>query len=199
MLKNTEKYRSKKIVINTEIILIVIFLTYNFLLLFTSNVGFLSYFWSDLLYGFAEFFYNLTSSFTVLFLVIIIFIYFSYKILKSRLNKFQKSIALILILFSFLLTYQKGKDIVKLKSVGYEIMNKIEEYYIKNDSLPSDLMDLYKKNYLKDSLAYILKNFSYQPFQSLTIRDYRLFINSPNISPTMYLYNERKKIFVDFD
>jgi len=199
MLKNTEKYRSKKIVINTEIILIVIFLTYNFLLLFTSNVGFLSYFWSDLLYGFAEFFYNLTSSFTVLFLVIIIFIYFSYKILKSRLNKFQKSIALILILFSFLLTYQKGKDIVKLKSVGYEIMNKIEDYYKQNERLPSDLINLYPKNYSNDSLEYITNNFSYQPYQSLTVRDYRLFIDSPIIYPTTYLYNERKKMFVNFD
>jgi len=141
----------------------------------------------------------LTSSFIVLVLIFLIFIYFSYKILKSRTYKFQKSIALILILFAFLLTYQKGKDIDELKFMGYDIMNKIEEYYKQNDNLPSDLMDLYPKNYSKDSLAYIIKNFSYQPFQSLTVRDYRLFIDSPTISPTIYLYDERKKIFVNLD
>jgi len=199
LIKNTEEYRRKRIVINTETILIVLSLIYNLLFLLTNIIGFIAYFWSDLLYDFAEFFYNLTSSLIVLVLIILIFFNFSYKILKSRINKFQKSIALILILFSFLLTYQKGKDIDELKSMGYGIIINIEEYYKNNGSLPIDLMDLYPKNYSKDSFAYIIKNFSYQPYQSLTVRDYRLFINSPIISPTKYIYNERKKIFVNFD
>lgn len=199
MIKNTEKYRRKRIVINTEIILIVLSFLFNLLFLLTNKVGFIAYFWSDLLFNFTELFYNLTSSFIVLVLISLIFFYFSYYILKSRTNKFQKSIAIILILISFLLTYQKGKNIVELKSIGYDMINKIEEYYKQNDSLPNDLMDLYPKNFSKDSLAYIIKNYSFQPYQSLSVKDYRFFIDSPTISPTMYIYNERKKMFVNFD
>lgn len=199
MIKNSEKYRSQIIVLGTEIILMILSLLYNFLFLLTNKIEPLSYIWSDLLYDFAEFFYNLTSSIFVQVLIFLILIYFSYKILKSRGKKFQKSIALVSIFFSFVLTYQKGKDIVELKTVGYIIINNIEEYYIQNDSLPSDLINLYPKNYSRDSMAYIIENFSYQPFQSLRIKDYRLFIISPIISPTIYLYSERKKIFVNFD
>jgi hypothetical protein len=199
MIKNIEKYNNNKNFINTEIILIVFSVLYIFLFLLTNKVGFLAYIWSDLLYDFVEYFYNLTSSFFVILLIICIFIYISYKVLKSTKNKFQKSSALILVFFSFLLTFQKGKDIDELKSIGYDVMIKIEEYYKQNDRLPSDLMELYPKNYSKDSLAYIIRNFFYLPYNSLSVRDYRLFIKSPIISPTTYLYSERKKKFVTFD
>ena len=82
MIKNTEKYRRNRIVLNTELILIVLSFLFNILFLLTDKIGFVAYFWSDLLFNFTEFFYNLTSSFIVLALISLIFFYFIYK-LKS--------------------------------------------------------------------------------------------------------------------
>ncbi|HMQ70785.1 MAG TPA: hypothetical protein PKC58_17550 [Ignavibacteria bacterium] len=199
MIKNFEKYRSQKIIVSTGTILLVLSLLYNILFLLTNKKVMIAYLWSDLLYDFAEFFFDLTSSIIVQFLVLLIWIFIIYKIYKSRENKYQKIVVLISIFVSFALTYQKGKDIVDLKTIGYDIVNKIEEYYLKNNSLPGALSDLYPINYSRDSLAYIIKNFTYQPYQSLKIRDYRFFIDSTIILPTMFVYNERKKIFVNFD
>ena len=199
-MKNISKKASHKIYISTFTIVSLLFCVYLVLLLFTrhSNSIILNVS-SDLLNTFSEDIYNLTTCFELTSIAVIVGFLFI-MILAMRNNKalYRKIFLTCLIIIAIFLTYLRGREIVELKVIGYELVNEIEKYYLIKNELPMTLGELYECEASQETIELIKDNFVYMISDpnDPTTKSFYLLLKPIVTRPTIYLYDNSKGQFV---